>query len=67
MATYHVKFRVWYEGGTTDEWNEAIPQSKYQWYSDGGQGERRMKDMAEARDYQGRKVRSITMGLNHIS
>ena len=66
MATYHVKFRVTYVGGTCDAWNEALPQEKYNWYCDGGQGEKRMKEMAEARDYQMRKVASITMGLDHI-
>ena len=67
MATYNVKFRVRYAGGTGDEWSEALSPDKYNWYCDGGQGERRMKAMAEARDYQGRKVNSITMGLDHIS
>lgn len=67
MATYYVKFRVRYSGGTGDEWSEALSQDKYNSYCDGGQGERRMKAMAEARDYQGRKVDSITMGLDHIS
>ena len=67
MATYHVKFRVRYAGGTGEEWSEALSQDKYNSYCDGGQGERRMKAMAEARDYQGRKVNSITMGLDHIS
>jgi len=67
MATYHVKFRVRYVGGTGEEWSEALSQDKYNSYCDGGQGERRMKAMAEARDYQGRKVDSITMGLDHIS
>lgn len=67
MATYNVKFRVRYAGGTGDEWSEALSQDKYNSYCDGGQGERSMKAMAEARDYQGRKVDSITMGLDHIS
>ena len=67
MATYNVKFRVRYAGGTGDEWSEALSQDKYNWYCDGGQGERRMKAMAEARDYQGRKVDSITMVVDHIS
>lgn len=67
MATYHVKFKVRYAGGTGEEWSEALSQDKYNSYCDGGQGERRMKAMAEARDYQGRKVNSITMGLDHIS
>ena len=67
MATYNVKFRVRYAGGTGDGWSEARSPDKYNWYGDGGQGERRMKAMAEARDYQGRKVDSITMGLDHIS
>ena len=67
MATYNVKFSVRYAGGTGDEWSEALSPDKYNWYCDGGQGERRMKAMAEARDYQGRKVNSITMGLDHIS
>ena len=67
MATYRVKFRVKYAGGTTDEWNEALSQEKYNWYCDGGQGYNRMKVMAEQRDYQGRKVDSITMGLDHMS
>ena len=39
MATYHVKFRVTYVGGTCDAWNEALPQEKYNWYCDGGQGD----------------------------
>ena len=67
MATYNVKFRVRYAGGTGDEWSEALSPDKYNWYCDGGQGERRMKAMADARDYQGLKVDSITMGLDHIS
>lgn len=47
MATYHVKFRVRYSGGTGDEWSEALSQNKYNSYCDGGQGERRMKAMAK--------------------
>ena len=45
MATYNVKFRVRYAGGTGDEWSEALSQDKYNWYCDGGQGDRRMKAM----------------------
>lgn len=58
---YRIKFRVWYAGGTTDEWVETISQSRFQYYSDGGQGANRLKEMAESRDCQGRKVNQVTM------
>ncbi len=58
---YRIKFRVWYAGGETDEWVETISESKYHYYSDGGQGANRLKEMAESRDYKGREVRTVTM------
>jgi hypothetical protein len=61
MANYRIKFRIHYVGGTTDEFTEVIPESKYHWYCDGGQGSTRLREMAEGRDYKGRKVNYVTM------
>jgi hypothetical protein len=61
MADRKIRFRVWYAGGTTDEWVETISDSMFQYYSDGGKGHQRLCDMAEGRDYQGRKVNLVTM------
>ena len=67
MATYHVKFRIWYVGGETDEFEDSISEEKFHWYSDGGQGGGRMNRMAEQRDYKGRKVNMVTMAVLQIS
>ena len=56
-----IRFRVWYAGGTTDTWIETISSEKYSWYCDGGKGATRLKQMAESRDYKGRKVNLVTM------
>lgn len=42
MSNYHVKFRVHYVGGTTDEFDEVISEEKYHWYSNGSQGSSRL-------------------------
>lgn len=61
MATYFVKYHVLYNGGSTEDFEEAISQEKYQWYCDGGSGCTRLREMAERRDYKGRKVVSVQM------
>ncbi|MBR6284868.1 MAG: hypothetical protein IKR25_11340 [Muribaculaceae bacterium] len=66
MADYRVKYHVNYVGGTTDDFTEVIPQSKYSWYCDGAQGGTRLRQMAEARDFKGRKVHCVTMALQEI-
>ena len=67
MRLYHVKFRVRYVGGETDEWNDAITEQEYHWYSDGGQCANRMNALAESRDYKGRKAACVTMALQKIT
>ena len=67
MATYHVKFRVWYAGGETDEFEDLITEEKFHWYSDGGKGGTRLNQMAEERDFKGRKVNMVTMATIKIN
>ena len=67
MANYHVKFRVGYVGGTADEFDEVIPQEKFYYYSDGAQGGARLNQMAEERDFKGRKVNMVTMATIKIN
>lgn len=66
MRNYHVKFRVHYVGGTTDEFDEVISEEKYHWYSDGSQGSSRMVTLAAQHDYKGRKVNYVTMSVIKI-
>ena len=56
MATYNVKFRVRYAGGTGDEWSEALSPDKYNWYCDGGQG--------ESRDWTGQCMRDYLSAID---
>ena len=52
MRNYHVKFRVHYVGGTTDEFDDVIGEDKYHWYSDGSQGSCRLAALAAQHDYK---------------
>ena len=66
MATYQIKFRVSYEGGESEEFEDVISQGKYSYYSDGGQGGGRLNRMAEERDNKGRKVNMVTMTVKNV-
>lgn len=61
MASRMMRFRVWYAGGETDEWTEMVSEEQMHYYSDGGKGPTRLNEMAERRDYKGRKVNCVTM------
>ena len=67
MATYQIKFRVSYEGGESEEFEEVISQEKYSYYSDGGQGGGRLNRMAEELDFKGRRVNMVTMAVMNIN
>ena len=66
MAKYHVRYHVSYNGGSSEDFEEVISEEKYHWYCDGGYGNNRLREMAEKRDYKGRKVLSVNMNTLRI-
>ena len=66
MAIYHVRYHVRYDGGSWEEFDEALSQEKYSWYCDGGSGGARLREMAARRDYKGKKVIGVEMRTQRI-